>query len=155
MATRHLAATSVHHRITRGETLTAIAANYNVSLGKLTKANNLKPGHKILVGQNLVIPKNSEIRVSLLLESAETNSRGLSVHGIAFRPAIVAGRARIGIQNDLNTEGFWSPAHGWAGEGPHMDGHAMRNRDQQLEVAAHELAASRSRGICARSQNLK
>ena len=58
LATRHLAATSQHHRIARGETLTQIAAKYNIPLHRLAQANNLKPGHKILVGQNLIIPRN-------------------------------------------------------------------------------------------------
>jgi len=57
LTTKHMAASAVRHRILRGETLTSIAARYKVPLQKLAQANNLKPGHKVLVGQNLVIPK--------------------------------------------------------------------------------------------------
>jgi N-acetylmuramoyl-L-alanine amidase len=55
-----LAATSTRHRIERGETLTSIAARYKVPLHSLARANNLKPGNKVLVGQNLVIPRGIE-----------------------------------------------------------------------------------------------
>lgn len=60
LTTQHMAASSLHHRIRRGETLTSIAARYKIPLHKLAKANNLKPGNKVLVGQNLVIPKIME-----------------------------------------------------------------------------------------------
>jgi membrane-bound lytic murein transglycosylase D len=58
--TKHVAAASLHHKITRGETLTSIAARYRIPLHQLARANNLKPGHKVLVGQNLIIPRAIE-----------------------------------------------------------------------------------------------
>lgn len=45
------------HRIARGETLAQIAARYRVNLSRLAKANNLKPSHRVIAGQSLVIPK--------------------------------------------------------------------------------------------------
>lgn len=57
LTTKHMAASAVRHRISRGETLTSIAARYRVPLQKLAQANNLKPGHKVIVGQNLIIPR--------------------------------------------------------------------------------------------------
>jgi membrane-bound lytic murein transglycosylase D len=58
--TKRMAAVNMHHKILRGETLTSIAARYKIPLHKLASANNLQPGHKVLVGQNLVIPKGIE-----------------------------------------------------------------------------------------------
>jgi len=43
------------HKIIRGETLSGIAQQYNVSLSSLRRANNLN-GDKIMVGQVLKIP---------------------------------------------------------------------------------------------------
>jgi len=54
---QRMAAVKLQHRIARGETLTSIAARYKIPLHQLARANNLQPGHKVLVGQNLVIPK--------------------------------------------------------------------------------------------------
>jgi membrane-bound lytic murein transglycosylase D len=56
LATKHMAARTIRHRIVRGETLTSIAAHYKVSLQNLARANKLKAGNKILVGDNLIIP---------------------------------------------------------------------------------------------------
>lgn len=58
MPKRKIAAVGVRHKIAKGETLTGIAVKYKVSLMKLAQANNIKPGNKVLVGQNLIIPRD-------------------------------------------------------------------------------------------------
>ncbi len=44
------------HVVARGQTLVSIAQQYNVSLGELMRANNLRNANLIRVGQKLVIP---------------------------------------------------------------------------------------------------
>lgn len=44
------------HRVKKGEMLGRIASKYGVSLSKLMAANGMKNPHKIMVGQQLVIP---------------------------------------------------------------------------------------------------
>jgi membrane-bound lytic murein transglycosylase D len=56
IATRHMAASSQHHRITHGETLTAIAAQYNVTLQDLAKANGMRVSEQVQAGRKLLIP---------------------------------------------------------------------------------------------------
>jgi membrane-bound lytic murein transglycosylase D len=46
----------VKHKITRGETLAAIAAKYKVKIEKLAQMNNLKPTHRVVAGQSLIVP---------------------------------------------------------------------------------------------------
>lgn len=48
----------VEHIVNEGETLTAIAAAYKVKTADILKANNLKSGKSIKVGQKLFIPKS-------------------------------------------------------------------------------------------------
>jgi membrane-bound lytic murein transglycosylase D len=62
MPTRHIAASSMKHRISRGETLAGIAARYGVPLQDIARANNLKSGNRLLAGQNLVIPAATDLR---------------------------------------------------------------------------------------------
>jgi len=47
----------IKHKVRRGESLSLVAQNYNVSVSKLKKANNLK-SDKIRVGQVLSIPQS-------------------------------------------------------------------------------------------------
>jgi membrane-bound lytic murein transglycosylase D len=44
------------HRVRRGETLTGIAAMYQVPMSKLVRKNNLEPQTRVLAGSTLVIP---------------------------------------------------------------------------------------------------
>lgn len=56
MPARHLAGSTVKHRISKGETLAGIAARYRVPLQVVARANNMKPSNHVLAGQNLIIP---------------------------------------------------------------------------------------------------
>jgi LysM repeat protein len=44
------------HTVARGETLTAIAKMYKVTIDELQKANNIEDGRKLQAGQTIVIP---------------------------------------------------------------------------------------------------
>ncbi|KFZ37532.1 N-acetylmuramoyl-L-alanine amidase [Shewanella mangrovi] len=47
---------SINHSVSRGESLSVIAARYNVSVAAIKKANNLK-SNMLRIGQKLVIPR--------------------------------------------------------------------------------------------------
>jgi membrane-bound lytic murein transglycosylase D len=51
--------TVVRHTVRRGETLSTIASRYNTTVDDLSRANQLKNVNRIVVGMNLVIPRNS------------------------------------------------------------------------------------------------
>jgi LysM repeat protein len=44
------------HTVARGETLTAIAKMYHVTIDELQKANNIEDGRKLQAGQTIIIP---------------------------------------------------------------------------------------------------
>ncbi len=44
------------HRVKRGDTLTAIARRYHVSVGSIISANSLRNAHRLKIGQRLTIP---------------------------------------------------------------------------------------------------
>jgi LysM repeat protein len=44
------------HTVARGETLTAIAKMYKVTIDELQKANNIEDGRKLQAGQTIIIP---------------------------------------------------------------------------------------------------
>src|SRR6059058_4823288 len=47
------------HTVARGETLTAIAKMYHVTIDELQKANNIEDGRKLRAGQTIIIPTSS------------------------------------------------------------------------------------------------
>ena len=47
------------HTVARGETLTAIAKMYHVTIDELQKANNIEDGRKLQAGQTIIIPTSS------------------------------------------------------------------------------------------------
>jgi len=47
------------HTVARGETLTAIAKMYKVTIDELQKANNIEDGRKLQAGQTIIIPTSS------------------------------------------------------------------------------------------------
>jgi LysM repeat protein len=44
------------HTVARGETLTAIAKMYHVTIDELQKSNNIEDGRKLQAGQTIIIP---------------------------------------------------------------------------------------------------
>ena len=49
------------HTVARGETLTAIAKMYKVTIDELQKANNIEDGRKLQAGQTIVIPTSPPV----------------------------------------------------------------------------------------------
>lgn len=49
-----------NYRIKKGDTLTRIAAKYDTTVYKLSKANNMKKGQKLLIGKTLKVPQTTK-----------------------------------------------------------------------------------------------
>ena len=56
ISSSHPAAAGDTHIVARGETLTAIAKMYKVTVDELQKANHIEDGRKLQAGQTIVIP---------------------------------------------------------------------------------------------------
>ena len=56
MSSSHPGAAGNTHIVARGETLTAIAKMYKVTVDELQKANHIEDGRKLQAGQTVVIP---------------------------------------------------------------------------------------------------
>lgn len=88
--------TVVRHTVSRGETLSAIAAKYGVSVSSVSAANNLRNVNRITVGMTLVIPKHGQDVPSDAVASASrgegtaTSSRATTVKAAAPAPAPAA-----------------------------------------------------------------
>jgi len=76
----------VSHQVAAGETLSAIAARYNISVNDLIRANGLSNPDVIFAGQTLVIPR----AVGATGESVHIVAAGESLSAIASRYGITA-----------------------------------------------------------------
>src|SRR6059058_6265602 len=59
ISSSHPAAAGDTHIVARGETLTAIAKMYKVTVDELQKANHIEDGRKLQAGQTIVIPTSA------------------------------------------------------------------------------------------------
>jgi N-acetylmuramoyl-L-alanine amidase len=55
----------VHYKVQRGDTLSQIAANYQVSTKVLKKLNNIKNANELYVGKKVKIPLSEKIIATL------------------------------------------------------------------------------------------
>ncbi|KUJ75158.1 N-acetylmuramoyl-L-alanine amidase [Thiomicrospira sp. XS5] len=55
----------VHYRVQKGDTLSEIAENYNISTYKLKKINNIRKADRLYVGKKLRIPVSEDVIASL------------------------------------------------------------------------------------------
>lgn len=54
-----------YHRVTRGQTLSTIAARYGIRMSDLIASNNMRNKHMIRIGQVLILPQKGEQKVAL------------------------------------------------------------------------------------------
>jgi LysM repeat protein len=91
MPQQALAATNVtcsqYYSVQSGETLTAIAAKFNVTLTELANANNLKDPYVIFVGQQLCIPSSST--TSTTTTTTTSSKTGFTVTSKDFKTIVV------------------------------------------------------------------
>jgi len=67
--------TFVHHTVNKGETLSAIAGRYDVSMAEVQRANRISNPNRIYPGMDLVIPRPGTTPPEALTASAGTGSR--------------------------------------------------------------------------------
>jgi membrane-bound lytic murein transglycosylase D len=79
-----LAATVVHHKVARGETLSKIAAKYGVATSDIVKANKLRDADRIYVGMQLVIPtKGRSSAVASAPRSSDTKVAEVATRSVS------------------------------------------------------------------------
>jgi len=76
--------TSPTHKVKKGETLSGIAENYKVSISSIQQLNNIK-GNKIIVGQELKIPKSTEVSSLKNKDGLHTVENGETLYSIAIK----------------------------------------------------------------------
>ncbi len=54
-----------YHRVTRGQTLSTIAARYGIRMRDLIASNNMRNKHMIRIGQVLILPQKGESKIQL------------------------------------------------------------------------------------------
>jgi len=72
------------HKVKKGETLGGIAEKYQVSIASLMKANDIN-GNKIIVGQELKIPKSSDSKSQISKAGYHTVETGETLYSIAIK----------------------------------------------------------------------
>ncbi len=72
------------HKVKKGETLGGIAETYQVSIASLKKVNDIN-GNKIIVGQELKIPKSSDSKSQLSKDGYHTVETGETLYSIAIK----------------------------------------------------------------------
>lgn len=114
---RVIAQSVARHTVRKGETLSGIAAKYQVSLSELSRANGLKNANRITVGMSLVVPVKGEYpetdtRVAAVSTPRRTDAapsrttthrvqRGDTLSGIASRYGVTVEqiKAANGLKN--------------------------------------------------------
>jgi len=98
------------HTVTRGETLSGLAAAYAISQGELAAVNDLRPQSRLWVGQRLLLPGAAPVRPAAASRPA---SEGLPMfHTVASGETLSGVAQRYGVaQGDLaraNGVGLWA-----------------------------------------------
>ena len=72
------------HKVKKGETLGSIAEKYKVSIASIQQLNNIS-GNKIIVGQELKIPKSSDVSSIKSKNGLHTVETGETLYSIAIK----------------------------------------------------------------------
>lgn len=72
------------HKVKKGETLGGIAEKYHVSIASIQKLNNIN-GNKIIIGQELKIPKSSDISSNQSKDGYHIVDNGETLYSIAIK----------------------------------------------------------------------
>ena len=71
---RQLNDKAVSYKVKSGDTLTGVAQRYNIGLGDLAAANNLKTNSNLILGRTITIPANGTVSASTTASNASTTS---------------------------------------------------------------------------------
>ncbi len=72
------------HKVKKGETLGGIAEKYHVSIASVQKLNNIN-GNKIIIGQELKIPKSSDVSSNQSKDGYHIVDNGETLYSIAIK----------------------------------------------------------------------
>jgi LysM repeat protein len=86
---------AIIHSVTRGQTLSGIAAQYGTSIGAIARANNIQNLNRIYVGQRLTIPASSA-PVSSPVVAAPAPRSGTCTHQIVWGDTLSRIASRYG-----------------------------------------------------------
>lgn len=82
--TKKSTSAATKHTVKSGDTLSKIAAKYNVSVAALQKINNIKDKNKIYIGQVLKLKVNSTVKKTVSV-TTHTVKKGETLSGIALK----------------------------------------------------------------------
>ena len=71
---RQLNDKAVSYKVKSGDTLTGVAQRYNIGLGDLAAANNLKTNSNLILGRTITIPANGTVSASTTASNASSTS---------------------------------------------------------------------------------
>ena len=75
---RQLNDKAVSYKVKSGDTLTGVAQRYNIGLGDLAAANNLKTNSNLILGRTITIPANGTVSASTTASSPSNSNKGSS-----------------------------------------------------------------------------
>ena len=75
---RQLNDKAVSYKVKSGDTLTGVAQRYNIGLGDLAAANNLKTNSNLILGRTITIPANGTVSASTTASSSSNSNKGSS-----------------------------------------------------------------------------
>ena len=75
---RQLNDKAVSYKVKSGDTLTGVAQRYNIGLGDLAAANNLKTNSNLILGRTITIPANGTVSASTTASSTSNSNKGSS-----------------------------------------------------------------------------
>ena len=75
---RQLNDKAVSYKVKSGDTLTGVAQRYNIGLGDLAAANNLKTNSNLILGRTITIPANGTVSASSNASSTSNSNKGSS-----------------------------------------------------------------------------
>ena len=100
---RQLNDKAVSYKVKSGDTLTGVAQRYNIGLGDLAAANNLKTNSNLILGRTITIPANGTVSASTTASNASSisNSNKGSSSASAEATSSTASGKKLG-----NTESY-------------------------------------------------
>ena len=97
---RQLNDKAVSYKVKSGDTLTGVAQRYNIGLGDLAAANNLKTNSNLILGRTITIPANGTVSASTTASSSSNSNKGSSSASAETTSSTVSGK-KLG-----NTESY-------------------------------------------------